>query len=86
MRRVLCWIFGHRWRVTAEQPRWALYMAHLCCDVGRVRECQVCGEVLDFTNPDVGLWGPVLSPQDAMLWWLRLSRKPQPGPAEGGAS
>jgi len=73
MRRFICWVTGHRWKVLAEQPRWHLWMMHMNPGIGQIRECLRCGKVYDFTNPRTELWGPVLrSDAEICAWWARL--------------
>lgn len=65
MMRIICWILGHRWTVKREQYRWMIWMAHLCCNVGQDRTCLRCGLRYDFTNPNEGLWGPIVDVESA---------------------
>ncbi len=74
MRKLSCWL-GHKWKVIKIQPRWELWMMHLCCNVGTIRECTRCGEILDFTNPNIDLWGPILEPDKANEWWQKLEKQ-----------
>jgi hypothetical protein len=48
MRRILCFLGIHRWRVWAVQPRKAIVLGPVCG--GWFRCCDVCGKVADDTK------------------------------------
>lgn len=71
VRRLLCWISGHRWTVLATSNKHG-YLAHLHPLAGQLADCARCGE----------RWDDLPSGWEAAYWRgaPRIAGLPIPGP------
>lgn len=55
MKRLLCLVLGHRWRLLAFNPRKNVNLYHLCAKAGHHEVCDRCGkEWNDLWSPFFG--------------------------------